>query len=124
MTMTLGFRVLLLAAAGIMLWFVLHNIRRSKLVIADSLFWFAISAVFLLLALFPEISFWAAARLGIQSPVNLVYLVIIGILVWHQFRATLRISAMNSKIEELAQQIALDNHDREQDAPDSTRKGT
>ncbi len=114
--MTPGFRILLLAAALLMLWFVLHNIRRSKLVIADSLFWFAFSAVFLLLALFPEVSFWTAAQLGIQSPVNLVYLVIIAILVWHQFRATLRISAMNSKIEELAQQVALDNHDREQDA--------
>jgi hypothetical protein len=113
--MTRDFRIMLLLAALLLLWFVMHNIRRSKLVIAESLFWFLFSAILVVLAVFPEITFWAARLLGIESPVNLVYLVIIAVLVWRQFRTMLSVSALNSKLEEVAQQAALDRHDEEQE---------
>jgi hypothetical protein len=113
MAMTFAFRVLLLAAAVLMLWLVLSNIRRAKLAISDSLFWFFFAAVFVLLALFPEIAFWASRLLGIQSPVNLVFLLIIAVLIWRLFHLTLRLSAQNAKIEDIAQRMALDANERE-----------
>lgn len=112
--MILAFRVMLFTAAVLMLWLVLANIRRARLAISDSLFWFFFAALFVVLAIFPNIAIRAALLLGIQSPVNLVYLVIIAVLILRLFQTTLRLSALNAKLEELAQSMALDAHDREQ----------
>lgn len=117
MKMTLYFRALLLLAALVLLLIVLRSIRRSKLVIADSLFWFFFAAVLVVLAIFPEIAFFASNLLGVQSPVNLVYLVVIGVLMWRQLRLTLRVSALDTRLEELTQQIALDEHDQNPQNP-------
>ncbi len=112
--MTPAFRVLLFVAAALMLWLVLGNIRRARLAIPDSLFWFFFAAVLVLLAIFPEIAFWASRMLGVESPVNLVYLAVLAVVLWRLFQMTLRISALNTKIEELTQQMALEEHDRRQ----------
>ena len=93
--MTLAFRILLLVAAAALLVMVLYSIRSARLVIAGSLFWF----------------FFAALLLGIQSPVNLVFLAVIGILVWRLLLMTVRLSSLSARLEELTQQIALDAHD-------------
>lgn len=109
--MTLAFRILLLAAAAALLVMVLYSIRSARLVIADSLFWFFFAALLVVLAIFPQTAFFAAGLLGIQSPVNLVFLAVIGILVWRLLLMTVRLSSLSARLEELTQQIALDAHD-------------
>ena len=79
----------------------------SRRQIEDSIFWFAFSAVLLLLSIFPELAYWAAGTLGMQAPINVVYLGIIFLLILKVFFMTLRLSQMDSKLKALAQKVAL-----------------
>ena len=75
--------------------------------IEDTIFWLGFSALLLLLSLFPQAAFWLSRALGFQSPINLVYLLIIFVLLVKQFFMTIRISQMDSKLRSLAQKVAL-----------------
>ena len=60
------------------------------------------------MGLFPGIVSWIAHALGFISAVNMVFLVIIFILIVKLFFNTLQISALENKVDSLAQQIAID----------------
>lgn len=107
--MTPAFRILLILAAVLSFMFMISNIRRSRLRISDSIFWFLFAALLILLAVFPQIAYFFGGLLGIISTVNLVFLVIIALLLFRVFTLTLRVSELDGKIEELAQTIALNN---------------
>ena len=109
--MSVTFRLLLILAAAWAFYFVIKEIRKAKLQISDSLSWFFFTLIFIILALCPGIASFFSDMLGIQSPVNLVYLMIIGILILRTFKLTLRISQQDAKIRELAQRIAIDETD-------------
>ena len=114
--MSTAFRILLIIAAVWAFLFVINEVRKAKLQIGDSLPWFFFMAIFVILALFPQIAIFCAGLLGIQSPVNLVFLCIIGILIIRIFKLTLRVSQLDSKIREIAQRSAIertDERDRE-----------
>lgn len=105
--MTVPFRILLIAAAIFTFFFIISNIRRSKLRISDALYWFGFSTLLILLAVFPQIAFFFGGLFGIISTVNLVFLVIIALLILRVFTLTLRLSELDLKLEELAQEMAL-----------------
>ena len=107
--MTTGFRILLIAAAVFSFAVVIKNINKSKLRISDSIFWFLLAALLILLAVFPQIAFFIGGLLGIISTVNLVFLVIIALLLFRLFALNIRISELDAKLEELTQKITLDN---------------
>ena len=65
------------------------------------------SGFLLLLSIFPELAYWAAGTLGMQAPINVVYLAIIFLLILKVFFMSLRISQMDSKMKILAQKVAL-----------------
>lgn len=64
----------------------------------------------LLLALFPQISFAMSKLLGIESPVNLVFLFLILLLLLLTFKQTIRISELEVKIRELTQDITIERN--------------
>ena len=110
----LGFRLMLVAGSLATLIFVLTRIRRAKIQIEDSIFWFAFSGLLLVLSIFPELAFYTARALGFQAPINVVYLAIIFLLIIKLFFMTLRISQMDSKLKVLAQKVALNEEKIEQ----------
>ena len=110
--MSIAFRILLIIAAVWAFLFVINEVRKAKLLISDCLPWFFSMAIFVVLALFPQIAIWCAAVLGIQSPVNLVFLSIIGILIIRIFKLTLKVSQLDSKLKDLTQNIAIYETDR------------
>ncbi len=87
--------------------FVMRLIRKSAVRIEDTFFWIFFSVILIILALFPRISYRLAAVLGFQSPINLVYLLIIFILIVNQFLMSLKISKLTIKQKELVQAIAI-----------------
>lgn len=114
----LPFRMLLIVGSILTLVFILTRIRQAKVQIEDSLFWFVFPLLLLLLSVFPGLAFHVAGLFGFQSPVNVVYLAIIFLLIIKQFSMTLRISKMDTKIQNLAQQIALNEEKIERDKTD------
>lgn len=121
--MSIYIRVLLIIGAVVLLAFMIKRIRQSKLKIEYTIFWIGFSAVLVLMGLFPGIVSWIAHALGFISAVNMVFLVVIFILIVKLFFNTLQISALENKVDSLAQQIAIDrkidNDIREEEKKDN-----
>ncbi len=102
---------LLLVAGSIFTFlFMMRLIRKAAVRIEDSIFWILFSFLLIILSAFPGIAFFLSDVLKVQSPINLVYLVIIFVLIVNQFYMTLKISRMMIRQKELIQQIALNNY--------------
>lgn len=112
------FRLLLVLGSLLTVMYILRRIRHSKMQIEDSIFWFIFSGLLLVLSLFPQIAYWAAFKFGFQSPINIVYLVIIFLLLIKQFFMSLRISQMDSKLKSLTQKVALNEEKIERNQRD------
>lgn len=100
-------RCLLVLGSLVTAAFILRRVRKAQVQIEDTIFWLGFSALLLLLSIFPQAAFWLSRALGFQSPINLVYLLIIFVLLVKQFFMTIRISQMDSKLRSLAQKVAL-----------------
>jgi len=107
--MTTMLRTLLLCGAILTLIYFFHQIRKNRMQIDYAISWSLFSAGLVLLAVFPGIVTWMAGLIGIQSPANLLYLVIIFSLILKQFSTTVKLSRLNHQITELTQYIALHN---------------
>ena len=108
-------RVFVLIGALFAFWFMIQNIRKAKLVIADSIYWFMFAIVMLLIGIFPQISFFFARALRVASASNLVYLVIIAMLLLRVFQQDIKLSQLNTKLQKLAQDSAIFQADQKKD---------
>ena len=111
--MSIGLRCILLIGALIVLFFMLNKIRQERVKIEYSLFWIFFSIIMVILGAFPVISYKTAALIGVTSPVNIVYLVIICVLLIKMFFMTIQISHLENKIDSIAERVALDKIDRD-----------
>lgn len=98
--------LLFVGSVGTFLYF-LNSIRKNKLQISYAVSWSVFSMFLILLSIFPQIVEWAAGIFEVQSPANLMYLLIIFILLIQQFTTTLKLSKLNQQITRLTQYIAL-----------------
>lgn len=106
--MSIYIRILLVIGAIALLAFMIRRIRQSKLKIEYTIFWIGFSGVLVLMGIFPQIVTRIAYILGFQSSVNMVFLVVIFVLIVKLFFNTIQISALENKVDSLAQQIAID----------------
>lgn len=105
--MSIVLRLVLIGIAFLSCLFVVQRIRKSQMRIEDTLFWLIIAGGTLILGIFPQIGFKCAAWLGIQSPVNFVFLVFIFILLFKVFILTVQVSQLQEKVKNLAQEVAI-----------------
>ena len=94
----MSYRVrILVAIGGILVFaFIISSIRRSKMMIGDSVFWFLFSLALLIIGIFPEIFFALARTLHVASASNLAYLFLIGLLLIRIFQQDLKVSQLDS----------------------------
>ena len=104
-------RIMLVLGALAALAVVGHKVRRQKILVEDAVFWVVLAAVFVVLALFPDIAIVLSQALGFMSPSNFVYLAIIVLLLWKVFANSAEISRLKAKVNELAQEVALAHGD-------------
>ena len=95
--MSIMLRTALIVISLLTLWYTARKIRKSQLQIEDSIFWMAFPAALVILSVF----------LGVQSPVNFIFLAVIFILIVKIFSLSLRISQLDTKIRTLTQEIAI-----------------
>ena len=105
--MSLVLRIFLIVVSFISIIYVIRRIRKAKLRIDYSLFWIIVSILIMLLAIFPGVAIKLATMMGVMSAVNLIYLVMIFILLLHNFSMTMKISPLESKINNLTEEIAI-----------------
>ena len=102
-----GLRGMLIAGSVLAAAYVLRKIRRNKMSMESSVFWILFSCVLVMLGIFPGIAEWFARLLGIQSTVNLVYLVVIFLLLVKVFLQDQRIAKLEHQTAGLAQRFAI-----------------
>ncbi len=105
--MTVTLRIILILASILCCSWVLKNIQKAKVRIEDSVFWICFSGGLVLISIFPQFIDWGARITGVQSAQNFLFLGIIFLLIVKLFRMTLRVSQMDSKMQTLAQTIAI-----------------
>lgn len=115
-------RALLICISVITLIIMMKRIRRSKLQIEYAIFWVIFLGILIVLAVFPQIVYFLANLIGIQSPVNMVFLVIIFILMLKCFFLTIEVSQLEYKTQELVQKIALQDFEKEKHAESDSVK--
>ncbi|MBR3384691.1 MAG: DUF2304 domain-containing protein [Atopobiaceae bacterium] len=110
--MPLSLRLVILAGALLIIATILNYIRKRRILMADATSWVCIAILLLLIAIFPGIVTRLSGKLGFQSPANFVFLVVTGLLTVKTFRDSAKISLLRHKIEELAQETALEGDAR------------
>lgn len=105
--MSTTLRVLLLIASLVTAVWILRKIRKNRVRQEDALFWLCFAFVLAVFGFFPELSFIMARILGIQSPANFVFLAIIALLFEKMFSLSIQVSALESKVEIMAAELAL-----------------
>lgn len=115
---------ILIAIGGIMVFsFIILSIRRSKMVIGDSVFWFLFSLVMLVIGIFPEIFFSLARLFHVASAANLAYLFLIVLLLIRVFQQDLKISQLMTKLQHHVQDTAIYQADHAKEKPSGGETG-
>ena len=89
------------------LFYVTHIVRRNKLPIKESFWWFVGAVAVLFLAIFPQVLDWLAMLLGIAYPPTLLLTMCAIFLLFINFRDSRRIANLQTRNIELEQQVAL-----------------
>ena len=110
--MTPVFRIILIVVSILSTWYILKKIRQSKLQIEYAIFWIIFSGVLVIISLFPWLVSLFTRLLGMQLPVNFVFMVFIFILLVKLFMMTIELSALENKVKDLTQELALVEKER------------
>lgn len=111
--MSVPLRIILLLLALMCVGWIFRRIYTSRVKMEDAIYWILFSFVLALLGIFPEIAITLSALIGIQSPANLVFLVIIGMLVEKVFTLSIIQSQMQEKNVVMIAEMAILNKDLE-----------
>lgn len=106
--MSIVIRILLMIGAVGLFLFVHRGVRNARLKVQETFFWLLLTVVFILLSAFPEIAGALAGFLGIMSPINLVFLVIIFLLLIKLFTMDRRLAKTEHQLIQMTQKIAID----------------
>ena len=105
--MTIGFRTILIIISILTMVYMIRKIRYSKLQIEYAIFWIGFSAMLILMSIFSKAVSFFTYLLGIQSPVNFVFLSIIFILIIKVFFMTIELSQLENRLKELTQEFSI-----------------
>lgn len=108
-------RVLLIVFSIITAYGIIKKIKKATCRIVDSIFWIGFSMMLIIMGIVPQLPICLAELLGIESPVNFVYLIIIFLLLIKLFDLTIKLSVLTNKLEQLTRFIALEDVEPDRD---------
>ena len=108
--MTITLRIILFVLAVVTAWWILSKIRRLKVKMEDAIFWIFVAVVLCVLSMFPEIVYKLTDIVGVMSPANLVFLIVIFILLEKVFTLSIIVSQLEEKVTVLSSEVALRSH--------------
>lgn len=110
--MGITLRIFLIVGSALVFLAIANSVRKSRIQMADSVFWVAFTLVILIIAIFPGIAYFFSGLLGFKSPSNFVFLLIIGLLLIREYQSSAQISVLRHKLEQVAQDVALSDHEQ------------
>lgn len=100
-------RSILILASVLTCIYISRKLKKSQVDSYGMIFWLLFSGVLIVLSIFPEIVDTLAKIVGIYSPVNMVFLVIIFALLIRVFLLTIKVSQLEHKFETLVEELAI-----------------
>ena len=110
--MTWVFRIILIVASLVTTYYILKRIRQSKLQIEYAIFWLIFAGILIVFSLFPNLIALFTNLVGMQLPVNFIFLFFIFVLMLKLFFTTIELSTLENKLKDLTQEIALMEKER------------
>lgn len=107
-------RILLVVISSLTFLYVFRKVRKEQIKIEHTIFWIFISLLLVVLSAFPRIAYWATDLLGIMAPVNFIFITIIFVLFIKIFWQSIKISQLETKIEQIVQVIAINQKENEE----------
>lgn len=104
--------VLMLSAVITVVW-ILRKIYKCKVKLGDAIFWFCMAIILAVLGVVPEIAYWCAKVIGIQAPVNFIFLFVLALVIEKLFTLSIIVSQLQDKVTVLSAEVALRSHDEE-----------
>ena len=98
-----------------MTYFILKKIRQSKLQIEYAIFWIIFSGILLIFSVFPFLVALVTRLIGMELPVNFIFLLFILILILKAFFQTIETSALENKVRNLTQRLAIEEKERQEE---------
>lgn len=120
--MSAVFQVLLIFGAVLMTYYILKRIRQSKLQIEYAIFWIVFSGILLIFSIFPFLVAMLTRMIGIELPVNFIFLFFILILILKAFFQTIETSALENKVRNLTQRLAIEEKDRQEELAEMKKR--
>ena len=111
--MSNSLRTILLIVAAVSACWILYQIRRLKIKLDHAIYWIVFAVLLAVLGIFPEVTYWLTRKLGMMSPANLIFLVIIFLLLVKVFTLSMLTSQLEDKITVLSAEVALRSLDAE-----------
>jgi len=105
--------IILLVASLITFCYVIRKLRKSQIQIMDTIYWFGLSAVFIIMAVFPQAVGWISEIMGFMSPVNLVLLAMIFLVLLRCFLLSIRVSQLEDKLKNLVEELAIRENNKQ-----------
>ena len=116
------FQVLLIFGAVLMTYYILKRIRQSKLQIEYAIFWIVFSGILLVFSIFPFLVAMLTRMIGMELPVNFIFLFFILILILKAFFQTIETSALENKVRNLTQRLAIEEKDRQEELAEMKKR--
>lgn len=113
--MSAVFQALLIFGAVLMAYYIMKRIRQSKLQIEYAIFWIIFSGILLIFSLFPFLVAVFTRMIGMELPVNFIFMFFIFILILKVFFQTIELSALENKVRNLTQRLAIEAKDRQEE---------
>ncbi|MEG2296321.1 MAG: DUF2304 domain-containing protein [Clostridium sp.] len=110
--MTLELRIILIIVSILTNILIMRKIRQSKLQIEDSIFWIGFSGILILFSVFPQLPAILARLAGTYTTANFIFLSVIFLLIVKLFHMTIKMSQLETKLRELVQKVALEEHEK------------
>lgn len=102
--------------------YILKRIRQSKLQIEYAIFWIVFSGILLIFSIFPFFVAMLTRLIGMELPVNFIFLFFIFILILKAFFQTIETSALENKLRNLTQRLAIEEKDRQEELQELKKK--
>lgn len=111
--MSIILRAGLLIASILTASWILRKIYKCKVKLEDAIFWFCMAVFLAIFGVFPDVAYVLADLMGIQAPVNFIFLFMLALLIEKLFTLSIKLSQLEDKVTVLSAELALRSNDKE-----------
>ncbi|MBR3606510.1 MAG: DUF2304 domain-containing protein [Lachnospiraceae bacterium] len=111
--MSITLRIVLLFAGIITAIWILRKIYKCKVKLGDAIYWICMAILLVVFGIIPESAYFFTKMLGIQAPVNFIFLFMLAVVIEKLFTLSIKVSQLEDKITVLSAEVALRSNNSE-----------